>query len=92
MIKPRRQSLADKFNFSSDEENENENESAGGLLAAEQEAERRRHERRKIRGAARQFINSMAAVEGESESDEVESDNESNASENSFIVGDDFCD
>ena len=92
MIKPRRQSSANKFNFSSDEENEKENESSGGLLAAEQEAERCRHERQKIRGAARQFINSMAAVEGESESDEVESDNESNASEDSFIVGDDVCD
>ena len=47
------------MSFSSNEENENENKSEGDLLVAEQEAERRRNDRCKIREAARNFINLM---------------------------------
>ena len=75
--------------YSSDEEEEAEAKSA--LLIAEQEAARRREKKLEIRRAARQFIDSMAAEEGEDESEqELESD--STASDDSFIVGDDVND
>ena len=88
-MKPCRRASAPQYIGSIDKENEKGNESPGGLLAAEQEAKRCRKDRRQIREEARQFINSMAALEGESECDDVESDNESNVSEDSFIVEDD---
>ena len=62
-------------------------------MVAEQEAAQRRENRLKLRKAARQFIVTMAAVEGEADSEqELESDNESIASDDSFIVGDDVSD
>jgi len=62
-------------------------------MVAEQEAAHRREKRLKIRRAARQFIETKAAAEGEADSEqELESDDESTASDDSFIVGDDVCD
>ena len=57
--------------ISSDEEDEKENKNAEDLLAAELEVIRRLNERQKICEVARQFINTMASVEGESERDKV---------------------
>ena len=72
---------------SSDDE---EAEAASAQLIVEQEKEQRRENKLKIRRAARQFIDTMAEVQGEEESErELESNDDSTASDDSFIVGDD---
>ena len=76
-----------------DSSDEDEAEAGSAQMVAEQEAAQRRENRLKIRKAARQFIVTMAAVEGEADSEqELESENESTASDDSFIVGDDVSD
>ena len=90
---PRRRATLPKLMISSDkkDDKENKNENAGDLLEAEQEAVRCHNKRHKMCEEARQFINTMAFVVGKSESDEIESDNESLETIDSFIVKDDVC-
>ena len=77
-----------RIDSSSDEE-----EAACAQLMAEQEKEHRRENKLKLRMAARQFIDTMAEVQGEADNEqELESESESTDSDDSFIVGDNIDD
>ena len=79
-----------RIDSSSDDESA---EAGSAQMVADQETAHRREKRLKYRHAARQFIETMAAADGEADSEqELESDNESTGSDDSFIVGDDVCD
>jgi hypothetical protein len=79
-----------RIDSSSDEE---EAEAGSANMVIKQETAHRRETRHKMRHEARQFVETMAVVESEADSvQQLESANESTASDDSFIVVDNVSD